>query len=91
MVIGPTSTVFLESLIYGVNYIVFEPRLENGNCLSNFPVIAPFNGEDTKVPSAKTEKELYYNLSNNVTVDTSILKDYVETSFNPNLILDKIE
>jgi len=91
LVIGPTSTVFLESLIYGVNYIVFEPRLENGNCLSNFPVIAPFNGEDTKVPSAKTEKELYYNLSNNVTVDTSILKDYVETSFNPNLILDKIE
>ena len=91
LVIGPTSTVFLESLIYNINYIVFEPRLENGNCLSNYPVPAPFNGKTSKVPTAASEEELYFNITNEVKIDSSILKDYIDSSFESSLIFNKID
>lgn len=90
LVIGPTSTVFIESLIYKVNYIVFEPRLSNGYCFSNFPVAKPFDGESVKVPTAKTEDELVFNIINSVKIDTSILDDYLENSFDPKIIIDRM-
>ncbi|TXF77524.1 hypothetical protein [Chryseobacterium sp.] len=90
LVIGPTSTVFLESLISGVNYVVFEPRQENGNCLDNFPVIPPFDGKNVKVPSAQTMEELFDILNNRNLVDSSVLTDYINPNFDSNLFLEKI-
>lgn len=91
LIIGPTSTVFLESLLYGKNYVVYEPRLKNENGLDNLPVIPPFNGNNQKVPSAKTDEELFVILKNKHKVDLSILSEYIEPSFNPDLILEKIQ
>ena len=91
LVIGVTSTVFLESLINGVSYLVYEPRLENGNGLDNNPVVAPFDGSNIKVPVAKSEDELLELIKQKSKVDLSILSDYIDPDFDAKIILEKIK
>ncbi|WP_293302832.1 hypothetical protein [Pedobacter sp. UBA4863] len=91
LVIGVTSTAFFEALLFGINYVVFEPRLENGNGLDNYTVVSPFDGNNRKVPSAKNEEELLEILQQKAKVDVSVLTDYINPYFDPKLILDKIK
>ena len=81
LVIGPTSTVFLESLYYGVNYLVFEPGLNNNDIL-NCKLVPPFDGSDKKIPVAKDEAELEYMLKNKIMVDSTCFNDYISTPFD---------
>jgi hypothetical protein len=83
--------VFLESLINGVSYLVYEPRLENGNGLDNNPVVAPFDGSNIKVPVAKSEDELLELIKQKSKVDLSILSDYIDPDFDAKIILEKIK
>lgn len=91
LVIGVTSTVFLEALLKGVNYVVFEPRLPNGMGVDNYPVVPPFDGSTQKVPSSKTEEELFEILQNKIKVDVSIISDYIDPHFDAGKILAKIQ
>jgi hypothetical protein len=81
LVIGPTSTVFLEALYYGVNYIVFEPLL-NGLDLYCYEPIAPFDKSDFRVEIANSQSELKILLKNKYLVNKSILNDYFSTPFS---------
>ena len=81
IVIGPTSTVFLEAIYHSVNYICFEPS-QNGVCLTNFKVVPPFDGSDERVPVAKNEEELEQIIKDKVKVDIKIFNDYIKTPFD---------
>jgi hypothetical protein len=85
LVIGPTSTVMVESLYHGANYLIFEPNV-NGIDLFNYPLVAPFDGKDNKVPLAQTESDLIYLINSRIPIDISFLKDYIQTPFNLDFI-----
>lgn len=89
LVIGPTSTVMLESLYYGVNYVVYEPVI-NGVTLTSEKVFPPFDGSDPRLPVAKNEEELYELLSKKVLADLDIFNDYIKTPFNIDIVRDLI-
>jgi len=81
MVIGPTSTVFLESLYYGKNYVIYEPSNNNIDLINN-RLVPPFDGTDSKIPVAKNEDELEYILKHKIIVELSCFSDYIKTPFD---------
>lgn len=81
LVIGPTSTVFLEAFFYGVNYVIYEPS-SNGFDLLNFKLVPPFDSSDSRVPTANSEKELTNLLKDRTKVDFSFIHDYIKTPFD---------
>lgn len=81
LVIGPTSTVFLETIYNGVNYLVFEPTT-NGLDLINYKIVSPFDGTDKRIPVAQNEIELEYILKNRIMVDPSCFTDYIRSPFD---------
>jgi hypothetical protein len=85
VVIGPTSTVFLDAMYCGTNYVIFEP-LVNGTDLINYPIVAPFDGSDKRIVASHSEKELEYVLKNKVIHDISFFKDYVSTPFDISIL-----
>jgi hypothetical protein len=91
VVIGPTSTVFLESLLLGINYVVFEPTLANGYTFDNCKAVKPFDGTDSRLPCAKNIDELFKILSDRMIVDPAIISDYCSDEFNIKIIEDIIK
>ncbi len=81
LVIGPTSSVLIEAMYYGKNYLLFEPQKE-GEDLANFTLVPPFDGSDQRIPVARNEKELEYLLKNKIRIDCSVWHDYVQTPFS---------
>ncbi|WP_370848120.1 hypothetical protein [Phocaeicola coprophilus] len=77
MVIGATSTVMLEAIMNGVNYLVFEPQEKGKDILRTNP-IPPFDGKDEKLHVAFNENDLYYLLISKYQVNTTILDDYMQ-------------
>jgi hypothetical protein len=82
VVIGPTSSVFLESLLAQVNYVIFEPTLDNGNSFDNVRFVPPFDNTDTRVPIANDIDSLLEILNKKIRVDTSIINEYCLPEFN---------
>lgn len=78
LVIGATSTVLLEALIYGVNYIVFEPKDEDGLNLLNTSLVPPFDGSDPKLKIANDDLELENLIRSNALTDYTIVHDYIQ-------------
>ncbi len=76
LVIGATSTVFLQALVSGVNYIVFEPN-ENGIPLLRSPLVPPFDDSDPLVKVASDEKELLYLIKSKYQTNPGILDKYL--------------
>ncbi len=76
LVIGPTSTLLIESVLSGVNYLAFEPQ-EKGKDLAGFNVVPPFDGSDKYIPVAKTEGELKMFLINKEKNNPVFLKEYL--------------
>jgi hypothetical protein len=90
LVIGPTSSVFLDALLAGVNYLVYEP-VKNGKDIGNFPVVPPFDKSDPRVIVSQTMDQLKDALINNSLVDTSVILDYIEPNFDLNFIESVID
>lgn len=82
LVIGPTSTVFFDVLERGVNYVVFEPQNQFGLGLYGFRTPSMYNGDNSKVPVAKSKEELRDLLNNKTKVDISILDDVCNANFD---------
>ena len=85
LVIGPTSSVFLESIYYGINYIVYEPIVNNLD-FTGCMLLSPFDGSDEKVPVANTENEFDYIMRNKIRVDSSCFSEYCKVSFDMSFI-----
>jgi len=74
MIIGATSSVFLEYMKEGKNYIVYErPR----TC-SDYPLVPPFNGHDKRIPFASTPDQLMELMRRKPIVDPSVFDDYIQ-------------
>lgn len=86
LAVGPTSTVFVEALLRGVNYLVYEP-LADGRDLTNYPAVPPFDGSDPKVPAAHTEEDLFRLLSGRKAAAPGAVSAYVKTPFDLSAIV----
>lgn len=81
LVIGPASTVFLEAIYFGVNYVVYEPSV-NDIDLINYKLAPPFDGSDRRIPVAKDEESLGKLLKDGSGVDATFLNDYIKMPFD---------
>ena len=78
LLIGSTSTLVLESLLHGVNYIVYEPVDEDGHYMTNDKLVPPFDGSEKKLMIANDEPELEKMLKANAMTDYSLVHDYIQ-------------
>lgn len=89
LVIGPTTTVFLESLLHGTQYLVFEPGYQ-GFDLQNNRLVPPFDGSDPRVPVATDVETLARFLKEQVRIDVSLLSEYIRTPLFLDVMSGKI-
>lgn len=89
LVIGPTSTVMLEAVYHGVNYLVYEP-VYSGLCVDNYPPVPPFDGSDSRIPVAKNDEDLMTLLRERRCIETSFWKDYIQSPFDIGFIKELI-
>lgn len=89
LVLGPASTVMLEALYSGVNYLVFEP-LEEGRTLLNEQPAPPFDGSDPRIPVARNEAELEQYLREKRMVNVDVLHEYIKTPFDIGFLKEMI-
>lgn len=73
--IGPTPTVWLESLLEGVNYIVFEPGEGEFN-FRHIAMVPPFDNSDDNLRIAKTEGDLLNMIKTKNMPNLSIINDF---------------
>ena len=90
LVIGPTSTVFLAAVYHGVNYLIYEPAV-NDIGLMNIRLVPPFDGRDKRIPVAKDESELTQLLVRKTKTDVSFFNDYIKTPFDISFIKNYIK
>lgn len=78
LIIGANSTVLLESLINGVNYIAFDPKEENGINMSGYKSVPPFDGSEEKLMICYDEDELEKMLRFNAMTDYSLVHEFIQ-------------
>lgn len=81
LVIGPTSSTFIDALFLGVNYLIFEPLYENGLDILNQSVGYPFDGTEPRIPAANSQEELDSYIASRTTIDTAILDEFILPEF----------
>ena len=88
LLIGPMSTVFIEAICNGVNYVIFEANDEYYNPAGylNLQPQCPFDGSDPRIPVARTETELVNIMNSRCAVEPSCLGDYIRPKFDPTVI-----
>lgn len=89
LVIGPTSNVFIDSLYHGVNYVVYEPMVNNYT-LMGFPITPPLDGLDKRIPFAQSETDLEMIITEKRKVNTEVYKEFVKTPRDINFLKDLI-
>lgn len=89
LVIGPMSTLLLESLFYGVNYLLYEPQ-KNNISIYKENITSPFDDSDKNIPVAKNEEELYEILKERVSIHPDCFYDYIKTPFDIKFIKDLV-
>ncbi|MDA9781672.1 hypothetical protein N9B52_01210 [Schleiferiaceae bacterium] len=90
LVIGPTSTTIIDSLVYGVNYVVYEP-IVNNLTLMRLPVTPPLDGSDDRIPIAINELELKRLVENRICIDLSVLGSLILIPRNLSFLEDLIQ
>lgn len=85
LVIGPTTTVFLDALYAGREYCVFEPS-DDGIDLINYSLVPPFDGSDPRVPVATDVDSLRSNLREGRHADQAVLDDYITRPFDLSIL-----
>jgi hypothetical protein len=78
LVIGANSTIVLEALMHGVNYIAFDPKDENGVNMSGYKSVPPFDGSEEKLMLAQNEAELEKMIVDNVMTKYSLVHDFIQ-------------
>lgn len=78
LVIGATSTTFLESLMSGVNYLIYEPIDEYGKGILRDRKVPPFDGSITGMEIAHTPLELELLIKDEYKSDLNILDGYMQ-------------
>lgn len=90
LLLGPTSTVFLEAIYNGKNYLVYEPANDEVD-LFGFKLIPPFNKKDARVPVATNDVELSEMIKEKRVVVADVFYDYIQTKFDIAKIKDIVK
>jgi hypothetical protein len=90
LVIGPTTSLFYDSIYSGVNYLIYEPLYDDGLDILNDPVGSPFDGSDEGIPVAKDINDLYNLLSIKKAVNLSSIPKFIKPDFNLQEIVNNI-
>jgi hypothetical protein len=90
LVIGPTSTVFLESLYNSTNYIIYEPQ-SNGLDILNYPVVDPFDKNNNNIEIAANESELNKIIKNKYCIPNKFIDNYIKEKFDFEEVLNIIK
>lgn len=78
LLIGSVSTVLLEALIHGVNYVAYDPKDENGFNMGGYKAVPPFDGSDESLVMSNDEEELEKVLKSNQKTDYRLVHDYIQ-------------
>ncbi len=78
LVIGATSTTFLEALMAGVNFLFYEPVDEHGAGLCSVPLVPPFDGSVKNFSIARTEDDLEYMIRDKYLSDPKVIDGYIQ-------------
>lgn len=87
LVIGPASTVFIDSLFEGVNYTIFDPYSEQGFFDHQIPD-PPFDGSNPQIPVAKTIDQLTDLLKTKNLVDYRCMEGFIKCPFDLNPFIE---
>jgi hypothetical protein len=90
LIIGPISTVILDSVKAGVNYVVYEP-LRNNLTVKNFELCPPFDKSEDCLTVANNENDLYNVLKEKRQLNLSMLLGYAGTRWDITKIMKIIE
>jgi hypothetical protein len=82
LVIGTLSTIVVEALYYGVNYILYDPLDDNGRNVYNHVSAPPFDGTDSYLAVANSMEELADLLRNRACTDIKFFDEYIKTPFD---------
>ena len=78
LLIGSGSTILLEALLHGVNYMAYEPKDENGFNMAGYKAVPPFDGSEEKLIMSNNEIELEQMIKSNAITDYSLVHDYIQ-------------
>lgn len=90
LVIGTLSTIVVEALFYGVNYILYDPLDDNQKNIYGHTTVPPFDGSDKYLPVAQSPDELIAKLNEKACVDTAFFHEYINTPFDISFIKELI-
>jgi hypothetical protein len=86
LIIGPSSTMVLDSLNYGINYILFEPLI-GGKTLTGFDVVPPFDG-NSFISRTDSLESFKFNVISENNIKWDLFNDYVDSSFSLEFVSD---
>ena len=78
LVIGANSTIVLEALMQGINYIAFDPKDEGGLNMTGYKSVPPFDGSEEKLVMATNEEELEKYIKDSKMTDYSLVHDFIQ-------------
>lgn len=88
LVVGPISTTIIDSMYHGVNYVVYEPvindvnSVRHGRTILGQLVTPPLDGKDSRFPVAHSEEELEKILRNKKKIALDIYNEFSKTTMN---------
>ncbi len=88
LVIGPTSSMFIDALFSGVNYVIFEPLYDDGLDILNDPVGFPFDGLTENIPVAQDEESLLDILIKKTSLNLNDMSKLVSPMVNLSKIVE---
>ena len=92
VVVGPTSTMILDSIKAEVNYILYDPKIDNKLLDNSGELVSPFDGLSF-IKLSETIQDVKNNIEKpSVNIDVIKLSDYFEVDENDfSRIIDIIE
>lgn len=86
LIIGTLSTIVVEAIFYGVNYILYDPIDEYGKNVYGHTSVPPFDGTDKFLVVAKNEEELDHIILSKLCTDINFFHEYIKTPFDISFI-----
>jgi len=90
LLIGPSSTVIIDAMAHEVNYLIYEPLINNKG-ITGLPLQPPLDGSDTRIPIARNEEDLFKFINEKKKIELSIYKEFINPNFDTSFINEIIK
>ena len=85
MVIGPRSTVIVDAIFKGINYIVYEPKFHNKDIFGH-RITAPMDGSLDGLNISRSQSELFNHINENRIIDKNVFIELCGKKFDDSFI-----